>query len=107
MNVQKFTLDEMKAWCESLAKSEHTMMQIRDYNEYGWTGIAFETDAFGGCYLDLHIEHNTRNAYYWLGDEKKYVTTTEEICRLVHEEKEKMLKARDMKGLSEFINSEY
>lgn len=105
MNVKNFNLEAMVAWCVNLAASEHTLIGTHDYST--WTSVYFETDHFGGCYVDLHIEHDTRAIYYWVGDKKKYVETTEEISRLVHEEKEKMLKARDMKGVCDFINSQY
>lgn len=94
--------------CKMLAKQEHTMIDVREYADYGWTSIGFETDAFGGTYVHLHVDNKTGVVHNWFGSEKEQVIETfAQLCQLVHTEKERMLKARDMQALTDFINDQY
>ena len=102
-------LNTIEAVCKQIAADEHTLIDIRHYDDYGWSNISFETDAFGGCYVNLHVSLETGKVHNWYGNKEREqeISTLEQLRFLVHREKVKMLKARDMKGVADFINSEY
>jgi len=102
-------LNAIEAVCREIAAQEQTLIEVREYAECGWTGICFETDAFGGCYVNLHVAHDTLKVHNWYRDEKseQEIMTVAQLRTLVHKEKKRMQKVRCTSELTDFINSQY
>lgn len=97
----------LEAFCRSIAEEEHTLLDIRRYNEYGWESISFATDKFGGTYVSLHVDLETGKVHNWYKtDEEQEIRTIEQLQVLVHKENELLKKIRS-KSVSEMINSQY
>ena len=95
-------------YCENLAHELHTMMETREYKEFGWSSIVFKTDKFGGDYVNLHYDLNTGVVTNWYGTEHaRVIDTLEQLRMMVKYYMKKMLKSRDMNDVSDFINSQY
>ena len=95
-------------YCEKLAHELHTIMETREYTEFGWASIVFETDKFGGDYVNLHYDLNTGIVTNWYGsDRARVVDNLDQLKMMVKYYMKKMLKARDMNAVSDFINSQY
>ena len=100
--------NELTNVCKNLASDLHTMVEVSDYTEYGWSAISFMTDKFGGTYVNLHFDHKTGEVVNWYGSKKaRKVESIDQLKMMVKYYMKKMLKARDMKALSDFINSQY
>ena len=95
-------------YCENLANELHTMMEAREYAEFGWASICFETDKFGGTYVCLHYDLKTGVVTNWYGSEHaRVIDTLDQLRMMVKYYMKKMLKSRDMNAVSDFINSQY
>lgn len=94
--------------CKCLAAFLETHVVIKEYREYGWVSIVFQTDNFGGCYTILHYDLGT-------GDLRKNFGTKDELdidrlstlYKIVKEDLEHELEVRDLSYISEMINAEY
>ena len=94
--------------CKVLAAMLETQVVIKEYLEYGWVSIVFQTDSFGGCYTILHYDLGT-------GELRKNYGRSDEIdidrlstlYQIVKEDLERELKVRALEAVSDFINSQY
>lgn len=94
--------------CKCLAAFLKTNVDIKEYIYYGWAQIAFKTDNFGGVYTILHYDFGTGNLRKDFGTEKELdIDCLSTLYEIVKEDMEKMLEARDMEAVSDFINSQY
>jgi len=94
--------------CKNIAADLRTMVEVKDYRKFGWASIAFMTDKFGGTYMHLHYDHHNGEVINWFGSKKaRRVDNVEQLKMMVKYYMKKELKVRDMKALSEFINSQY
>lgn len=94
--------------CKCLAAFLKTHVVIREYREYGWVSIVFETDSFGGCYTNLHYDLGTGNLRKNFGMKDEFdIDCLSTLYEVVKEDLEHMLKVRDFDGLADFINSQY
>ena len=94
--------------CKVLAAMLETQVKIQEYPEYGWVSIVFQTDNFGGVYTILHYDLGTGELRKDYGTEKELdIDRLSALYKIVKEDMEKMLKARDMEAVSDFINSQY
>lgn len=100
--------NELTNICKNIASELHTMVEVDDYKEYGWAAIAFMTDKFGGTYINLHFDHKTGEVINWYGHKNaRKVETVDQLKMMVKYYMKKELKARDLDGLYDFINSQY
>ena len=79
--------NELTNICKNIASDLHTMVEIDDYKEYGWAAIAF---------INWYGHKNARK-----------VETVDQLKMMVKYYMKKELKARDLDGLYDFINSQY
>lgn len=94
--------------CKDIANNLHTMMEVKEYKEYGWASIAFMTDKFGGVYVHLHYDLKTNKVVNWYGMQNETeITDLQQLKELVRVERDKLLKERDMESIYEQINNEY
>ena len=100
--------DELVDICKKIATELHTLLDIREYPEYGWARISFETDHFGGTYVNLHYDFNTGEIVNWYGHKDAQLINTEyQLRSLVKKELKKELKARNFEALQDMLDSEY
>lgn len=100
--------EQFNAYCQGIAEALQTTAKAKEYNKYGWSCVSFETDAFGGVYCNFHYDLTTNEVVNWYGTEKaQTINTCRELAQLVKKELAKMLEARDMKAVYDFVNAEY
>lgn len=101
--------NQFEAVCKEIANDLHTIVEVREYSEYGYGQVAFMTDHFGGIYVCLHYDMETGKVTNWYGMKmaKELSHNYSELYNLVKHEMKKMLKARDLKEIGELINAEY
>jgi len=94
--------------CKVIAACLETIVEIKEYKEYGWANIAFMTDHFGGVYAIFHYDYGTMELRKDYGKEEELdIDRIKTLYDIVKEENEKAMKARDFEALSEFINDQY
>lgn len=94
--------------CKCLAAFLETLVEIREYKEYGWVSIVFMTDKFGGSYTNLHYDLGTGNLRKDFGTDKELdIDCLSTLYKVVKEDLEHMLEVRDLDYISECINDEY
>ena len=94
--------------CKCLAVFLETQVVIKEYREYGWVSIVFQTDNFGGCYTCLHYDLCTGELRKDFGTDRELdIDRLSTLYKIVKEDLERMLKERDLEAVSEFINAEY
>lgn len=101
--------NQFAAVCKEIANDLHTIVEVREYSEYGWGQVAFMTDHFGGIYVCLHYDMETGKVTNWYGMKmaKELSHNYSELYNLVKHEMKKMLKDRDLKEIGELVNAEY
>jgi hypothetical protein len=96
------------SFCTSLAANLDTGLDVRDYDEYGWTGIAFETDAFGGTYAHIHFDHTTGVATNWYGrPDAVRIESFVHLAAIVKAALAEALRTRDFGAISEMLADQY
>ena len=94
--------------CKCLAAFLKTHVVIKEYREYGWVSIVFQTDNFGGCYTILHYDLGTGDLRKDFGTEKELdIDRLSTLYEIVKEDLEHELEVRDLSYVSEMINAEY
>lgn len=94
--------------CKQIAYDLHTLVEIREYPQYDWASVIFETDKFGGSYLGLHYDYNTGVVTAEYGtDRAQEIYDEDQLRALVKRERDYMLQHRDMQYISDMINAEY
>ncbi len=88
-------LQNIATACEVMHHIQHT--------PYGFTFFCFETDRFGGCFLQVTVDGDgtIRNT-----DDQRTMTL-DEVRRAVPELRDELLKHRNMAHICELINAEY
>ena len=87
--------EELVILCKSIAKRLQTRVKIQQYPQYGWASISFETDPFGGTYVNLHYDYNTGEVINWYGEDyATIINSQKQLERLVEQEYYSMLKGR-------------
>ena len=101
--------NQFAAVCKEIANDLHTIVEVREYSQYGWGQVAFMTDHFGGIYVCLHYDMETGKVTNWYGMKmaKELRHNYSELYNLVKTEMERELKVRNLKQVCEFINAEY
>lgn len=99
---------ELVSICKRIAQEIGTMMEVKDYLQFGWSRITFMTDKFGGSYMGVNFNHNTLEAVFCLcAYEGQKVDGIVALVDRVREEKAKMEAARDLEAVYAHINEEY
>jgi hypothetical protein len=99
---------ELVEWSKSYAREIETMVENHFYNEYNWGTVIFETDKFGGSYIQLKFFPNENNKLILdFGSTERESDNLNEIKVFILNEKIKMEKSRDLNHIYEMINSEY
>lgn len=94
--------------CEVIAEGYNTMVEVKEYKEYGWASICFMTDKFGGIYTNLHYDYRTGELRKNYGrPDQMIIHDINTLFRVVWDDMQYMLKHRDFKALNEFINDQY
>lgn len=94
--------------CERIASDLHTMVQVRDYPQYGWASIAFMTDPFGGTYTHLHYDHATGEVINWYGsDNAQKIEDEAHLRKIVTQGLKYELAHRNLDEVYEAVNDEY
>lgn len=103
-----FNFNELTNTCKNIAKELETMVEVKDYPEYGWGCIVFMTDAFGGDYLILHHDHMTGILTDMYGNSSsQIIDSIEQLEETARTNMEKELASRDLEYISDCINSQY
>lgn len=99
------------ALCKSIAAELETIVEIDNeqyIEKYGWAGIAFMTDKFGGVYINLHYDMKTNKVVNWFGTkEAQEITDINTFPQFVKKERDSMLASRNMEEVAELINEQY
>jgi len=102
------SFSELVEWSENYARRIETMVENHFYNEYNWGAVIFETDKFGGCYIQLKFFPGKNNKLVVdLFNSEYEVKNLNSLEVLIYNEKVKMENSRDLNALSDFINSQY
>ena len=100
--------DSFVQLCKTIADDLQTIVEVKEYREYGWAGIAFMTDHFGGIYINFHYDLKTDKVVNWYGHkDAEEITDYKLLPNFVKEKMNKELKSRDFEALYEMINAEY
>ena len=102
------TKNEIIAKAEQVATKLNTMIEVRDYTEYGdWTSISFMTDKFGGTYVHINLNNETLRMINWFGRPEQTEVDPDFLEELVRVELAKALKERDLDAIYDQVNAEY
>jgi hypothetical protein len=94
--------------CKLIAQEEHTLEDHREYTEYGFGRVTFETDRFGGGYASFNFDLKTNAVTYAKGQpEQEEITDLKRLIQIVSTQRKRLLKVRDLKAVAERINAEY
>lgn len=104
--------DEFVAMCKDIAKKLECMVEVKNYNDYGFNVVAIETDAFGGVFCSFHYDIATGEITAWKGEKDEVrIKKIKDIVPTVMKFYEKYGKVRKTpeftKELTDFINSQY
>lgn len=106
--MKKLNFSDFANTCKIIANNLHTMVEVKDYSQYGFGKVAFMTDKFGGTYVFLHFDMETGHITNWYGHpEAREINDLSFLSYFVKSEMEKMLKSRDLEEISDRINTEY
>ena len=106
--MNKLSYSDLVLACKMLAGMLESIVEVKEYTEYGWVSIAFMTDRFGGCYTNLHYDLGTGELSKDYGTDKEFdIDSLCTLYKVVKNDMERMLEARDLDYISECVNSEY
>ena len=93
-------------WLQQVALENQTPYDVQDHPRYGWTSFSYQTDKFGGDYLNLGIRYD---GLLFNTDKPtmEHTITLGEVRAQVPKLKAEMLKNRDLSKVDEFINEQY
>ena len=104
----KENFNDFASTCKTIAENLHTMVDVKDYSDYGWGQVSFMIDNFGGTYVCLHFDMSTGNVTNWFGQkDAREINDMSFLSYFVKSEMEKMFKARNMQDVCDRINTEY
>lgn len=102
--MEKTPLYNQMLWgLRLIAEQNQTPFDAQDIPEYEWTSFTFQTDKFGGDYMNICLWYDgtMRDNF------KKQPITLQEVRTQVPKLKAEMLKNRDLSKVDEFINEQY
>lgn len=106
--MEKMNFELFVSICKKIAIVLDTICEVKEYKEYGWAGIAFMTDKFGGDYINLHYDIKTNKVVNWFGTkDAKEITDIKDFLNFVKKERDSMLASRNMEEVAELINEQY
>ena len=98
---------EFKNNCKKIAHDLHTMVEVREYNEYGFAAATFMTDKFGGAYANIIYDLGTSKVYDNFLKENNVFENVESLTEHVDTQRKKMLLKRNLDEVYDFVNSQY
>lgn len=102
------TFENFVKQCKEIAKNLQTIVEVKEYAQYGWAAIAFITDKFGGTYVNLHYDLNTNKVVNWYGHkDAREINDISFLSYFVNAEMKKELARRDLNKVYEMVNAEY
>ena len=101
------TKSDFALYCKLLAKSLGTIVEVKHYNDYGFSMAAFMTDHFGGTYCNIRYTHSSGDVVDTFDKELKVYRFTSALDAHIAERKANMESRRDLNEVSEMINAEY
>lgn len=99
--------EEFKTICEKIANDLHTMVEVHDYNEYGFGTAAFMTDKFGGVYANIKYDFDTNIVSDNFLKENNTFSNYISLVHHIDEQRKKMLLKRNMDEVYDFVNFQY
>ncbi len=100
--------DNFVKQCKEIAKNLQTIIEVKEYPQYGWAAIAFMTDNFGGTYVNLHYDLKTNKIVNWYGSkDAREINDISFLSYFVKEEMKKEISKRNLTQVYELINAEY
>ena len=107
-DMKNLSFNDFVNTCKTIATNLDTMVEIKEYSNYGWGQVSFMTDKFGGTYVCLHFDMKTGKVINWFGHkDAREINDLSFLSYFVKNEMEKMLKARNLKEIYNQINNEY
>lgn len=101
-------LQEFVKVCKTIGNNLNTIVDVKDYSQYGWGQVSFMTDRFGGVYVCLHYDMNTKEVVNWYGEKsERRINDISNLSYFVKDEMKKALKERNLDKVYERINEEY
>lgn len=102
------TFESFVKQCKEIANNLQTIIDVKEYPQYGWAAIAFMTDKFGGTYVNLHYDLKTNEVVNWYGhkDERR-INDLSFLSYFVKEEMKKEISRRNLSQVYELVNAEY
>lgn len=100
------TFKGFKNDCEWIAKNAHCIVEVRNYEQYGWWGASFMTDMFGGCFVNICRKLDGTMYNHIHSKDEAIVANMAELSTLVKNEVEKAYKTRNLEEICEMINKE-
>ena len=102
------SFNEFSKFSTDFAKELHTMVDIKDYPEWGFGVVAFMTDKFGGTYAILNYDYKTKElkideTYGWM----KTMKNKNVLKNIVMYQKAMMERNRNLEEIYDRINEEY
>lgn len=93
---------------QEIAERLHTMVDVKIYTEYNFAQVTYMTDKFGGSYASYHIDLSTGVVTLNYGyNDAHIMSDMNEIEDITMTKMQEMLEKRDLKYISDMINSEY
>lgn len=106
--AMKTDRESLVRFCTQLAAELETEVRVDDHDEFGWTGVTFETDPFGGVYAHIHFDHATGVATNWYGnrDEVRF-ESFDHLAAVVRAALAEELRVRDFDSIGEMLADQY
>lgn len=106
MKINSF--NELAYICKMIAVGYNTMCEIKEYPQYNFAQICFMTDKFGGTYTILHYDYGTDKLTKNFGHEDAMeIDSINCLFRVVWDDMQAELKARDLDEITALVNAEY
>ena len=91
-----------------LANELHTMIDVKDYPEWGFGVVAFMTDKFGGTYAIFNYDYKKKELKLNENkDQMKIMKNKNVLKNIVMYKKAMMEKNRNLEEIYDRINEEY
>lgn len=105
--MEKTPLYNQMLWgLRLIAEQNQTPFDAQDIPEYGWTSFTFQTDKFGGDYLNLGIRYDGL-LFNTDKPNMEHTITLGEVRAQVPKLRAEMLQKRDLRKVYEFVNEQY
>lgn len=94
--------------CKTIGNNLNTIVEVKDYSQYGFGQVSFMTDRFGGTYVCLHYDMNNKEVVNWYGEKnERRINDISFLSYFVKDEMKKALKGRNLDEVYESVNAEY